>query len=137
MLNYRLYTHQRGNYYECPHFFILSRGKNAGRPQYEAIPNAFVVVTKESEELERLYWIAYALWKAKGFEFIQLGSVIPFIKVGDVRNLIADKASSIDFSSQHTKKRLKLLCSLRKLGEHQLDLVSKISEMERTAAAGL
>lgn len=137
MLNYRLYTHQRGNYYECPHFFILSRGKNAGRPQYKGIPNAFVVVTRESEELERLYWIVYALWKAKRFEFIQLGSVIPFIKVGEVRNLIADKANSIDFSSQHTRKRLKLLQTLRKLGQNQIDLVSKIAEMERTAAASL
>lgn len=137
MLNYRLYTHQRGNYYECPHFFILSRGKNAGRPQYEAIPNAFVVVTRESEELERLYWIAYALWKARRFEFIQLGSVIPFIKVGEVRNLVADKVNSIDFSSQQTKKRLKLLHTLRKLGENQMELVSKIAEMERTAAASL
>lgn len=137
MLNYRLYTHQRGNYYECPHFFILSRGKNAGRPQYEGIPNAFVVVTTESEELERLYWIVYALWKAKHFELIQLGSVIPFIKVGEVRNLVADKANSIDFSSQYTRKWLKLLQTLRKLGENQIDLVSKIAEMERTAAASL
>jgi hypothetical protein len=137
MLNYRLCTHQRGNYYECPHFFILSRGKNAGRPQYNGIPNAFVVVSTNSEEIEKLYWIVYALWKAKRFEFIQLGSVIPFIKVGDVRNLIADKANSIDFNNQHTKKRLKLLYTLRKLGEHQIELVSKIAEMERTAAASL
>lgn len=137
MLNYRLYTHQRGNYYECPHFFILSRGKNAGRPQYEGIPNAFVVVAKESEELERLYWIVYVLWKAKHFELIQLGSVIPFLKVGEVRNLVADKANSIDFSSQRTRKRLKLLQTLRKLCENQIDLVSKIAEMERTAAASL
>lgn len=137
MLNYKLYTHQRGNYYECPHFFILSRGKNAGRPQYEGIPNAFVVVTREGEDLEQLYWIVYALWKAKRFEFIQLGSVIPFIKVGEVRNLVADKVNSIDFSSQQTKKRLKLLHTLRKLGENQIDLVSKIAEMERTAAASL
>lgn len=137
MLNYKLYTHQRGNYYECPHFFILSRGKNAGRPQYEGIPNAFVVVTRDSDELERLYWIVYALWKARRFEFIQLGSVIPFIKVGEIRNLVADKVNSIDFSSQQTKKRLKLLHTLRKLGENQMDLVSKISEMERATAAGL
>ncbi|TDW97132.1 DUF6943 family protein [Dinghuibacter silviterrae] len=72
-------------------FFILSRGRNAGRPSHTPNPNCFRV-TCAAGERDRYYWLVFALWQARRFEYYLHGSVIPLIRIGDVRNLITEQA---------------------------------------------
>lgn len=80
---------------QTPHFFILNKGKNSGRPMYEPCPNCFIVDCVSIAERDRLFWICYALWQSKQFYPFMCGSVIDFIKINDVKSLLRNADSKI------------------------------------------
>jgi hypothetical protein len=55
-------THKMNRTYHENHFFILSKGNNAGRPQDQPCPNCFVVITESPKERQTLFWLCYGLW---------------------------------------------------------------------------
>lgn len=74
-----------------PHFFALNKGMNSGKPLLQPCPNCFKIEAENEELKETLYWVSFALWKAKAFHPYLIGSVIPFIRIGDYKQLITDK----------------------------------------------
>jgi len=74
-----------------PHFFALNKGLNSGKPLLQACPNCFKIEAENEELKETLYWVPFALWKAKAFHPYLIGSVIPFIRIGDYKKAINDK----------------------------------------------
>ena len=70
------------------HFFIQAKGLHAGRPLRNAIPNAFLVEVSSAEELENWYWLTFMLYTSKQFQPHIGGSVIPFIRIKDVKTLL-------------------------------------------------
>jgi hypothetical protein len=101
-------------------FFILSRGNNTGRPSYKANVNCFVF-SCAPQDLERYYWIVYALWYTRKLRPLLCGSVIPFIHIKDLKFLIAQAAnhSHIDQALSTLQKFLELEIKLLK----QVDLI--------------
>jgi len=86
-----------------PHFFVLNKGLNSGKPLMVACPNCFIVQTESEEFKEELYWLTFALWKTKAFHQYLIGSVIPFIRIGSYKDLITEKielvkANPIEFA---------------------------------------
>jgi hypothetical protein len=77
------------------HFFILSKGNNSGRPMDQPCPNCFVVICDSKQQRELFYWLTYALWQSKSFQMHIIGSVIPFIRIKDVRNCIINGYSNV------------------------------------------
>ena len=71
-------THQLGEKYDKPHFFVLSKGLNSGKPQNEPFTNSFVLVFQTEAQKEDIFWIAMSLWKSKFWVPYLRGSVIPF-----------------------------------------------------------
>jgi hypothetical protein len=70
------------------HFFILSKGNNAGKPLDQPCPNCFVAFCSSPDDREFFYWLSYALWQAGIFRIQLIGSVIPFIRINDLKHCL-------------------------------------------------
>ena len=88
MTKFKLKTHNPKVEISTPHFYILSKGNNSGKPLSEPCPNCFVLSTKTEEEKQFFYSLCFGLWKAKSFYYYLKGSVIPFITIGDCKKAI-------------------------------------------------
>ena len=71
-----------------PHFFILNKGNNSGKPLLIACPNCFVIQFENVDDKECVYWILWCLWQSRAFYPLLKGSVIPFITIGDFQKLL-------------------------------------------------
>ena len=73
-----------------PHFFILNKGNNSGKPLLSPCPNCFVIQFQCPEEKEQVYWLLYSLWQSNAFYPFLRGSVIPFIVLRDIKSCIQE-----------------------------------------------
>lgn len=67
MNSFSIKSHRSGVVYNMPHFFILNKGNNSGKPLLASCPNCFVIQCKCEEEKEQIYWLSYSLWQSKAF----------------------------------------------------------------------
>ena len=81
---------------EKPHFFVLCKGMNSGKPLNMRCPNSFCIICSCEEEKEKLYWVSFALWRSNAFHPYLMGSVIPYIRINDFRQLVEDKLKVVD-----------------------------------------
>ena len=88
-------THKLNQQISKPHFFILSKGNNSGKPLDAACPNCFVCICKSEEEKQQLYWLFYGLWQGSFFHPFLTGSVIPFIRISDFKSTIKAQAEAV------------------------------------------
>ncbi|WP_417266101.1 DUF6943 family protein [Brumimicrobium sp.] len=88
MSNFKMITYREGGVYTGPHFFILNKGLNSGKPLKKPCPNCFVISCNSESEKESLYWIVYSLHQGKRFQIALVGSVIPFIRKNDLMEII-------------------------------------------------
>jgi len=87
-LKYEIKTHRLGRIYNNPHFYILNKGLNSGRPMNEPCPNCFVVTTESEEQRESLFYLCQSLHIGRYFNYYIKGSVIPFITIDDTRKVL-------------------------------------------------
>jgi len=112
-----------------PHFFVLNKGLNSGKPLMVACPNCFIIQAESEEFKEVLYWITFALWKTKAFHPYLIGSVIPFIRIGIYKQLISEKielvkANPIEFAK--TIKQLNFIEAKEKQLKENLKLIQDL-----------
>ncbi|REE82144.1 hypothetical protein BX611_1687 [Lutibacter oceani] len=88
MLNYTIKSYKKGSTYNQPHYFIQNKGLNSGRALHNPIPNCFVVTTETNEQREILYYLCQSLQVGECFKYYIIGSVIPFIRIDDVRKVL-------------------------------------------------
>jgi hypothetical protein len=74
-----------------PHFFVLNKGLNSGKPLLLPCPNCFKIEAENEDFKQILYWVTFALWKSKAFHPYLIGSVIPFIRIGDYKQVVCEK----------------------------------------------
>lgn len=102
-------------------FYIQAKGNNAGRPLKKPIPNCFAVTT----EIQNAFEIVYCLYRAKVFNFYIIGSVIPFIRIGDVKQLV--KAAFRDSKFYDPRK----LATLEKIDLQIVLLHKQIEQLQK------
>lgn len=68
--------------------YILSRGRNAGKPLFKPCPNCHIIYVRSTDELERYYWTFYAFWKHGFFHPHLCGSVIEMLRLCDLKTLM-------------------------------------------------
>ena len=79
-----------------PHsFFILCKGNNAGMPGFKPWRNSFIAICPHEKYYNFYFWLIYGLHQAGKFKIRHRGSVIPFINLEDVRDLVRDIAPLI------------------------------------------
>ena len=132
MKTFRIKTHRLNQNYSEPHFFILNKGLNSGKPLNEPCPNCFVCITTDDTDKDFMYWLCFGLWKSKSFHYYLKGSVIPFITIGDMKKhlrdneCIASKHPQLFHQSIH---HLKLL----EVNEEKLKLLLKMIDTAKRA----
>ena len=119
-------THRMRNTYEGHHFFILSKGMNAGKPLDKPCPNCFVLFAKDEEEKKMYYWLCFGLWQANFFHPFITGSVIPFIRLDDLKQVIHEAFLKIE--KPGFQKSISMMQDLKAYQENiskQLDLIKQ------------
>ena len=106
MKSFRIKTHRPESIYQQPHFFILNKGLNSGKPLNQPCPNCFVCLTDNQEDREFLYWLSFGLWKSKAFHYYLKGSLIPFITISEIRRLIQDSSAKAICNTQSFQKAI-------------------------------
>lgn len=114
-----------------PHFYILSKGNNSGKPLSEPCPNCFVLITKTEEERQFFYSLCFGLWRAKSFEYFLKGSVISFITIGDCKQAINEGLELADKDIEGFKKSVRTLQILEQKEKQYKETLLLINDVKR------
>ena len=88
MLKSKIKTHTQGKVYNQPHFFILNKGLNSGKPFNHYVCNSFVFLADDENEKEYFYFLLLGLWELRFFRKHLKGSVIEYVRLGDVIDVL-------------------------------------------------
>lgn len=127
MLKFFIKTHKKGTIYSKPHLFLLNKGMNSGKPQKEPFTNSFVIIFENDSDFDTINLTAYTLWKTKFWHQFLSGSVIPFLRLNDVRKEFSTKVNQeIKDHKEHVKnvETLKLLEQSEKRFHENLNLIN-------------
>lgn len=130
MKTFRIKTHRMESSYQQPHFFILNKGLNSGKPLNKPCPNCFVCITNSGEHREFLYWLCFGLWKAKSFHYFLKGSVIPFVTIDETRKLIRESSIKASSKAQAFEKAIQAL-QLLDSNEQKIKVTLKMIDTAR------
>lgn len=101
-----------------PHFFILSKDLNSGKPLLKPCQNCFTITTLTQERKQTLYWIAFSLWKTGAFRPHLVGSVIPFLRKKACKDLILQAYQAVHQDPGALSKSLALLTDIEQKRQH-------------------
>lgn len=87
-------------------FYILNKGNNSGKPMEQPCPNCFVCECETEEEKEQLYWLIFGLWQGKIFHQKLLGSVIPYIRLKCLKEVIQLGIKKYQANHEKAKKNI-------------------------------
>ena len=110
-------------------FYILSKGLNSGKPLTAPCPNSFVCVCKNEEQKDFYFWLLFGLWKAKYFHPFLTGSVIPFLRISDLKNEVGTQAEIVSKQSGEYKStihKVKILEAKEKSIREHLALINDL-----------
>lgn len=111
----KINTHRKDRSYDKPHFFILNKGINSGKPLRQPCANCFVIQLHDTAALEKIYWMIEGLWRSKAFHPYLRGSVIPFINLEDLKSCISQAITKLSTNPDQFQKNVKTLRSLEEL----------------------
>ena len=114
-----------------PHFFILNKGNNSGKPLSAPCPNCFVIQFQNEIEKEQVYWLMYSLWQSKAFYPFLRGSVIPFVVIRDVKSCLIDALDKVDENPAQFEKAVVALRSLEAMEKQNKQNLLLISQAKR------
>lgn len=80
---YRLLSYPN-KYPSAPNFYIQVKGYHSGRPLRKPIPNCVAVYS----DIPNLFEIVFLLFKGHEFKGSIIGSVVPFIRLSDLKEVI-------------------------------------------------
>jgi hypothetical protein len=96
MLKAKIKTHKLGTTYNQPHFFILNKGNNSGKPYPQHWSNCFVFLADDDQDKEFFYLLFLGLWELKFFKKHLIGSVIEYIRLGDLVDVVEETVNSVN-----------------------------------------
>ena len=127
MSTFQIKTHQPGRTYATPHFFILNKGLNSGKPLEKPCPNCFVIITNTKANRESLYYLCLSLKVGQFFAYYLKGSVIPFIGISDVKKVINTALQNYEEQQWQMKvEKLKKITAFEENLQQQLSTISKL-----------
>lgn len=98
-----------------PHFFILCKGNNSGKPLLSPCPNCFSIQFQSETDKEQIYWLSYSLWQSKAFYPYLRGSVIPFVVLRDVKECLINGLKKMEENPGQFQKVMEALRNLEEL----------------------
>jgi len=132
MLKQKIKTQKFGNEYQNEHFFILNKGHNSGKPISEYCTNCFVFLADSKEEKEFFYFLFYGLWQGNLFRPFITGSVIPFIRIDVLINVVKEAYKKVSIKPIDYFDSIQLM---KELDKHNEVLVKQITLIKQTKKA--
>ncbi|MGM5470251.1 DUF6943 family protein [Flavobacteriaceae bacterium LMO-SS05] len=130
MSTFKLKTHLPGRTYSQPHFFILNKGQNSGKPLINPCPNCFVVTAPTEEEKHTLYHLSMMLQIGGFYAYYLKGSVIPFFSVDDCKNTLKEGYTSILNESKELQKHISIVSAICKKEAELQKGISKMADLK-------
>lgn len=124
MKTFRIKTHRPAQTYSQPHFFILNKGLNSGKPLNTPCSNCFVCITANKTDRDFMYWLCFGLWKSRSFHYYLKGSVIPFIRIGELKNHLQESKTIASNNLEAFNQTIQILKMLE-INEEELKLTLK------------
>lgn len=84
------------NTYQQPHFFILNKGNNTGKPLPEYCANCFVFLADDDQDKDFHFYMFLGLWELRIFRPHLIGSVVPYIRLGDLVDLAEEVINTVN-----------------------------------------
>lgn len=125
-------THKINRTYHGNHFFVLSKGNNAGRPMDGPCPNCFVVITKCPQEKQLLYWLCFGLWQCGYFLPHLCGSVIPFLRLPELKSIIRATRAKVYLRKNEYDKAIETLNKLLHIQQNILQQLQLINQAKKS-----
>ena len=111
-----------------PHFFILNKGNNSGKPLLSPCPNCFTIEFQTETDKDQVYWLLFCLWQSKTFYPYLRGSVIPFIILRDMKKCIQ---SGLDKSDRNPEQFQKMVATFQSMNEFETQLRQKLNTLNK------
>ena len=127
MFYFEIKTHRVGITYAKPHFFILNKGLNSGKPLEEPCFNCYVIMTKSQVECDTLYHLSMMLLIGGFYKRKLKGSVIPFITINDCSKTLKEGL----FSVVEVKKHIELVQLITQEENRITQKLEKIRELKQ------
>jgi hypothetical protein len=124
MLKHKIKTHRIGMNYKQPHFFILNKGRNAGKPLPNYCANCFVFLADDDEEKEFYFFLFLGLWELGFFKRALIGSVIEFIRIGDLCDIAEEALNSVNSGN---RSFLEVSTTLQQIEQQKTKLMRQVS----------
>ncbi|WP_147678860.1 MULTISPECIES: DUF6943 family protein [Flavobacteriaceae] len=137
MSTFELKTHRTGKTYSNPHFFILNKGLNSGKPLSNPCPNCFVVQTSTEKEKNTLFHLSMMLQIGGFYAYYLKGSVIPFISIDDCRNTLKKGVKFNKSSGFEFQKSIKVVASISKKQQELKETIIKLENLKLSFANSL
>ena len=96
MLKTKIKTHKQGRVYNQPHFFILNKGLNSGKPFNHYVCNSFVFLADTDDEKEFHFHLLMGCWELRLFRPYFKGTAIEFVRLNDVIDVMEETVNSIN-----------------------------------------
>jgi hypothetical protein len=131
MIQFRLTTYREEKAYQGSYFFILNKGNNSGKPLLTPCPNCFVCLCENDQDKEELYWLLFGMWQGKAIHPHLIGSVIPFIRLKELTNLIHTGIEKLHSNPDKVKRNISKIVQMEK---HQINIQKQlelIKQMKR------
>ncbi|WP_425629399.1 DUF6943 family protein [Cellulophaga lytica] len=130
MSTFELKTHRTGKTYSNPHFFILNKGLNSGKPLSNPCPNCFVVTTSTEKERNTLFHLSMMLQIGGFYAYYLKGSVIPFISIDDCRKTLKNSLKSNCNAEDIMQKHIKAVEVISKKEKELQNVIDKMAVLK-------
>ena len=131
MCTFFLKSYNQKSEIKKPHFFILNKGNNSGKPLSAPCPNCFVIQFQNEIDKEQVYWLMYSLWQSNAFYPFLRGSVIPFVVLRDVKSCLSAALNKVDENPAQFEKAVAALQSLEAMEKQNKQNLLLISQAKR------
>ncbi len=131
MCTFILKSYSQKSEIKKPHFFILNKGNNSGKPLSAPCPNCFVIQFQNETEKEQVYWLMYSLWQSKAFYPFLRGSVIPFVVLRDVKSCLSAALNKVVENPAQFEKAVAALQGLEAMEKQNKQNLLLISQAKR------
>ena len=132
MSTFELKTHRAGKTYSKPHFFILNKGLNSGKPLSNPCPNCFVVTTSTEKKKNTLYHLSMMLQIGGFYAYYLKGSVIPFISIDDCRKTLKSSLKSNGNTDDIMQKHIKAVEVINKKEKELQNVIEKMALLKKS-----
>ena len=95
MRTIKIYTFNPKNPVNEFDVYALCKGLNSGKPLDTPCPNCFVLACKNQDEKDFFKTLLFGLWKTKHFYPYHTGSIIPFIRISDFKQVVKEQANRV------------------------------------------